>query len=140
MNEDNSSNLDVGDGGKLFFDILRNWQKDGDTKIIESQIVSFYFKLFDALKENPAIKESIDTIEQDLLVNFFNNSEEKRDDFVKITKIPVDDPQVQRKAVNELLGLMHRLSPKNSLRKRKRSRCCFGGGARPNKNNAASTI
>ncbi|XP_006973418.1 interferon gamma [Peromyscus maniculatus bairdii] len=134
----NSSSSDVGDGGELFSDILRNWQKDGDIKIIESQIISFYFKLFDALKDNQAIQESIGTIEQDLLVHFFNSSEEKRDDFMKVMKIPVDDPQVQRKAVNELLGVMYRLSPKNSLRKRKRSRCCFGGGARPNKNNAAS--
>lgn len=63
--------------------------KDGDIKIIESQIISFYFKLFDALKDNQAIQESIGTIEQDLLVHFFNSSEEKRDDFMKVMKIPV---------------------------------------------------
>nr|Q5CCK0.1 RecName: Full=Interferon gamma; Short=IFN-gamma; Flags: Precursor [Phodopus sungorus]BAD91009.1 interferon gamma [Phodopus sungorus] len=136
----NSSSLDVGKGGDLLFNILMSWQKDGDTKIIESQIVSFYFKLFEALKGNQAIQRSIDTIKADLFVKFFNSSMEKLNDFVKLTKIPVNDPQVQRKAVNELLSVMPHLSPKLSLRKRKRSRCCFGGGNRPVKNNLASTI
>lgn len=63
--------------------------KDGDTKIIQSQIVSFYFKLFEALKDNQAIQRSIDTIKADLFANFFNSSMEKLNDFVRITKIPV---------------------------------------------------
>ncbi|NP_001268560.1 interferon gamma precursor [Mesocricetus auratus] len=136
----NSSSLDVVNGGDLVFNILTNWQKAGDTKIIESQIVSFYFKLFEALKDNQAIQRSIDTIKADLFANFFNSSMEKLNDFVKLTKIPVNDLQVQRKAVNELISVMPHLSRKLSLRKRKRSRCCFGGGNRPNKNILASNI
>ncbi|KAK7810554.1 hypothetical protein U0070_022026 [Myodes glareolus] len=136
----NSSSSDVGEGGDLLFEILKNWPEDGDTKLIESQIISFYFKLFEALKDHETIQDSINTIKADLIANFFNNSEAKVNDFEKITKIPVNDPQVQRKAVNELIKVMHRLSPKSSLRKRKRSRCCFGGGNRPNKNNPASAV
>ncbi|XP_041519735.1 interferon gamma [Microtus oregoni] len=136
----NSSSSDVGEGGDLLFEILKNWQEDGDTKLIESQIISFYFKLFEALKDHEAIQDSMNTIKADLISNFFNNSEAKVNDFEKIAKIPVDDPQVQRKAVNELMKVMHRLSPKSSLRKRKRSRCCFAVGNRPNKNNPASAV
>ncbi|CAO2582229.1 Interferon gamma, partial [Lemmus lemmus] len=136
----NSSSSDVDNGGDLLFDILKNWQEDGDTKLIESQIISFYFKLFEALKDHETIQDSINTIKADLIANFFNNSEAKVNDFEKLTKIPVNDPQVQRKAVNELIKVMHRLSPKSSLRKRKRSRCCFGGGNRPIKNNPASAV
>lgn len=137
---ENSTSPDVGEGGDLLFEILKNWQEDGDTKLIESQIISFYFKLFEALKDHEAIQDSMNTIKADLISNFFNNSEAKVNDFEKIAKIPVDDPQVQRKAVNELMKVMHRLSPKSSLRKRKRSRCCFADGNRPNKNNPASAV
>lgn len=63
--------------------------KDGDTKLIESQIISFYFKLFEALKDHETIQDSINTIKADLIANFFNNSEAKVNDFEKITKIPV---------------------------------------------------
>lgn len=63
--------------------------KDGDTKLIESQIISFYFKLFEALKDHEAIQDSMNTIKADLISNFFNNSEAKVNDFEKIAKIPV---------------------------------------------------
>nr|Q9QXX2.1 RecName: Full=Interferon gamma; Short=IFN-gamma; Flags: Precursor [Sigmodon hispidus]AAF21433.1 interferon-gamma [Sigmodon hispidus] len=135
----NSSSSDVGDQKDIVSDILRNWQNDRDVKVIESQIVSFYLKLFEALKEHKTIQESINTIRADLIVNFFNNSREKMDDFIKLTTIPVNDLQVQRKAVNELVGVMHRLSS-NIRRKKKGSRCCFGGGDRLNQNYPARSI
>ncbi|XP_051026829.1 interferon gamma [Acomys russatus] len=136
----NASSVSVSDGEDLLLHILRSWQQDGDTKTIEIQIVSFYFKLFEALKGHQAIQRSIDTIRADLIANFFNNSEEKYDGFMRIAKIEVNDPQNQRKAINELVTVMSHLSPKSKQRKRKRSRCCFGVGDRLNKNNPASTI
>ncbi|XP_055482204.1 interferon gamma [Psammomys obesus] len=136
----NSSNSDVGDSKDVVLHVLRNWQEDGDTKVIDVQIASFYFKLFEALKGNQAIEKSINVIRAELIANFFNNSEAKYDGFMSITKIEVNDPQIQSKAINELVKVMSHLSPRVTLRKRKRSRCCFGGGNRLNKKNPASTI
>nr|ABS29000.1 interferon-gamma [Rhinoceros unicornis] len=123
----NASNPDVGDGGSLFLDILKNWKEESDKKIIQSQIVSFYFKLFENLKDNQVIQKSMDTIKEDLFVKFFNSSTSKLDDFKKLIQIPVDDLQVQRKAISELIKVMNDLSPRSNLRKRKRSQGQFRG-------------
>ncbi|KAF5928286.1 hypothetical protein HPG69_014891 [Diceros bicornis minor] len=123
----NASNPDVADGGSLFLDILKNWKEESDKKIIQSQIVSFYFKLFENLKDNQVIQKSMDTIKEDLFVKFFNSSTSKLDDFKKLIQIPVDDLQVQRKAISELIKVMNDLSPRSNLRKRKRSQGQFRG-------------
>ncbi|XP_025738869.1 interferon gamma isoform X2 [Callorhinus ursinus] len=123
----NASNPDVADGGPLFLDILKNWREESDKTIIQSQIVSFYLKLFENFKDNQIIQRSMDTIKEDMLVKFFNSSNSKRDDFLKLIRIPVNDLQVQRKAINELIKVMNDLSPRSNLRKRKRSQNLFRG-------------
>ncbi|KAF3826032.1 interferon gamma [Mirounga angustirostris] len=123
----NASNPDVADGGPLFLDILKNWREESDKTIIQSQIVSFYLKLFENFKDNQIIQRSMDTIKEDMLVRFFNSSNSKRDDFLKLIRIPVNDLQVQRKAINELIKVMNDLSPRSNLRKRKRSQNLFRG-------------
>nr|A4PIZ9.1 RecName: Full=Interferon gamma; Short=IFN-gamma; Flags: Precursor [Mustela putorius furo]BAF56574.1 interferon gamma [Mustela putorius furo] len=123
----NASNPDVADGGPLFLDILKNWREESDKKIIQSQIVSFYLKLFENFKDNQIIQRSMDTIKEDMLVRFFNNSSSKLEDFLKLIRIPVNDLQVQRKAINELIKVMNDLSPRSNLRKRKRSHSLFRG-------------
>lgn len=123
----NASNPDVADGGPLFLDILKNWREESDKKIIQSQIVSFYLKLFENFKDNQIIQRSMDTIKEDMLVRFFNNSSSKLEDFLKLIRIPVNDLQVQRKAINELIKVMNDLSPRSNLRKRKRSHSVFPG-------------
>ncbi|XP_020008231.1 interferon gamma [Castor canadensis] len=134
----NASTSDVADGKPLFIDILKDWKEESDKKIIQSQIVSFYFKLFESLKDNQHIQKSMDTIKEDLFVKFFNSSSNKLNDFVKLTQIPVNDPQVQRKAISELIKVMNDLSPRSVLKKRKRSRCCFGAAEHPIKTRPSS--
>ncbi|XP_008845202.1 interferon gamma [Nannospalax galili] len=136
----NASSPDVADGEPLFLDVLRKWNEESDKKIIHSQIVSFYFKLLDTLKDNRMIQTSLATVKETLFIKFFNSSIDKRNDFIKLTQIPVNNLQVQRKAVSELIKVMNELSPRPILRKRKRSRCCFGTANRPNKNHPASAI
>lgn len=63
--------------------------KDSDKKIIQSQVVSFYFKLFESLKDNQHIKSSMDAIKEDLSVKFFNSSSSKLEDFKKLIQISV---------------------------------------------------
>uniref|UniRef100_A0ABK0KXF9 Interferon gamma n=1 Tax=Rattus norvegicus TaxID=10116 RepID=A0ABK0KXF9_RAT len=121
--EENSSSMDAMEGKSLLLDIWRNWQKDGNTKILESQIISFYLRLFEVLKDNQAISNNISVIESHLITNFFSNSKAKKDAFMSIAKFEVNNPQIQHKAVNELIRVIHQLSPESSLRKRKRSRC-----------------
>ncbi|ELR46630.1 PREDICTED: interferon gamma [Bison bison bison] len=123
----NASNPDVAKGGPLFSEILKNWKDESDKKIIQSQIVSFYFKLFENLKDNQVIQRSMDIIKQDMFQKFLNGSSEKLEDFKKLIQIPVDDLQIQRKAINELIKVMNDLSPKSNLRKRKRSQNLFRG-------------
>lgn len=123
----NASNPDVADGGPLFLDILKNWREESDKTIIQSQIVSFYLKLFENFKDNQIIQRSMDTIKEDILVKFLNSSNSKREDFLKLIRIPVNDLQVQRKAINELIKVMNDLSPRSNLRKRKRSQNLFRG-------------
>nr|BAA01199.1 acidic 10K polypeptide [synthetic construct] len=41
----NAGHSDVADNGTLFLGILKNWKEESDRKIMQSQIVSFYFKL-----------------------------------------------------------------------------------------------
>ncbi|NP_001277095.1 interferon gamma precursor [Pteropus alecto] len=123
----NASNSNVADGGNLFLDILKNWREESDKKIIQSQIVSFYFKLFENLKDNPIIQSSVQIIKEDLRVKFFNSNNSKLEDFKKVIQIPVNNQTVQRKAISELFKVMTDLSPKSNQRKRKRSQSLFRG-------------
>lgn len=66
--------------------------KENDKKIIQSQIVSFYFKLFESLKDNQVVQKSMDVIKEDMFVKFFNSSTSKLDDFQKLIHIPVRWP------------------------------------------------
>ncbi|XP_045319277.1 interferon gamma [Leopardus geoffroyi] len=124
----NASNPDVADGGSLFVDILKNWKEESDKTIIQSQIVSFYLKMFENLKDDDQrLQRSMDTIKEDMLDKLLNTSSSKRDDFLKLIQIPVNDLQVQRKAINELFKVMNDLSPRSNLRKRKRRQNLFRG-------------
>ncbi|KAJ8783623.1 hypothetical protein J1605_008666 [Eschrichtius robustus] len=127
MFSQNASTPDVAGGGPLFLEILKNWKDESDKKIIQSQIVSFYFKLFENLKDNQIIQRSMDIIKQDMFQKFLNGSSEKLDDFKKLIQIPVDDLQIQRKAISELIKVMSDLSPRSNLRKRRRSQNLFRG-------------
>ncbi|XP_048196664.1 interferon gamma [Perognathus longimembris pacificus] len=136
----NSSSSDVADGKPLFVDILKNWKEESDKKVIQSQIISFYFKLFDNLKDNQIIQRSMDTIKEELFIRFFNSSTNKLNDFINVTQLPVNDVLVQRKAMSELIKVMNDLSPRSTLRKQKRSRCCFGLAGHKNKAHPARSF
>ncbi|XP_053442241.1 interferon gamma [Nycticebus coucang] len=126
----NASSSDVGDGGTLFFDILKNWGKESD-KIIQSQIVSFYFKLFEQHKDNQTIKKSLETIKEEIIAKFFNSSYSKVEAFQNVLRISVNDLKVQRKAVKELSEVILCLSPGTRQRKRKRSQTLLRGRRTP---------
>ncbi|XP_004386474.2 interferon gamma [Trichechus manatus latirostris] len=123
----NATGSDVADGGPLFLDILKNWKEESDKKIIQSQIVSFYFKIFKNLEGNRIIQKSMETLREDLYVKFFNSNSSKRDDFLKVMQTPVNDRNVQRKAISELHKVIDDLSPKSNQRKRKRRQNLFRG-------------
>lgn len=64
--------------------------KESDKTIIQSQIVSFYLKMFENLKDDDQrIQRSMDTIKEDMLDKLLNTSSSKRDDFLKLIQIPV---------------------------------------------------
>ncbi|XP_004676576.1 PREDICTED: interferon gamma [Condylura cristata] len=127
----NASSSDVADGKPLFLEILKNWKEESDKKIIQSQIMSFYFKLFDNYKDNQIIQRSIDNIKEDMAIKFFNSSDSKKEDFKTLIKIQVNDMNVQRKAISELFKVISDLSPSSNLRKRKRSQIQIRGRRTP---------
>ncbi|KAL0611973.1 Interferon gamma, partial [Plecturocebus cupreus] len=123
----NARDPEVADNGTLFLDILRTWREEGDRKIMQSQIISFYFKLFKNFKDNQSIQKSMETIKEDMNVKFFNSNKRKQDDFERLTNYSVNDSNVQRKAIHELIQVMAELSPAPKIGKRKRSQMLFRG-------------
>ncbi|XP_003259820.1 interferon gamma [Nomascus leucogenys] len=123
----NAGDSDVANNGTLFLGILKNWKEESDRKIMQSQIVSFYFKLFKNFKDDQSIQKSVETIKEDMNVKFFNSNKKKRDDFEKLTNYSVTDLNVQRKAIHELIQVMAELSPAAKTGKRKRSQMLFRG-------------
>ncbi|CAK6443209.1 unnamed protein product [Pipistrellus nathusii] len=122
----NATSSDVGNGGLLFLDILTNWKGESDIKIIQSQIVSFYFKLFENIEDNNTIQNSLNIIKEELRVKVFNSSNSKMEDFKKLIQIPVNDQKVQRKAISELFNVITELS-KSNTKMRKRRQNLFRG-------------
>ncbi|XP_049638979.1 interferon gamma [Suncus etruscus] len=128
----NATGSHVADGGgSLFSDILKKWKEEGDKKLIQSQIVSFYFKLFENFTNNHMIQRSMDVIKEELFVKFFNGSQEKMNDFQKLIDIPVNDLRVQQKAISELFKVIEDLTSSVSLKKRKRSQIQLRGRRAP---------
>ncbi|XP_008146986.1 interferon gamma [Eptesicus fuscus] len=118
----NATSPDIANGGRLFLDILTNWEGESDIKIIQSQIVSFYFKLFENIEDNNTIQNSLNIIKEELRVKVFNSSNSKMEDFKKLIQIPVNDLRVQRKAISELHNVIKELSkPNPKMRKRRQN-------------------
>ncbi|XP_036905842.1 interferon gamma [Sturnira hondurensis] len=117
----NATKSDVADNETLFLNVFKKWKDESDKKIFQSQIISFYFKLFDSLKDHQTIRSSVEVIKEDLRVKFFNSSNSKMEDFMKLIQIPVNDLKFQRKAINELIRVRNELTPGSTLRKRRRS-------------------
>ncbi|XP_005397523.1 PREDICTED: interferon gamma [Chinchilla lanigera] len=118
-----ADNSDVGDNGTLFVDILKNCQEESDRKIVQSQIVSFYFKLFETVKDNQTAQRNVDIIKENIIAKFFSNNYYTLEAFQNLTRISVKDVHVQRQAIIELKKVMDDLSPRQ--RKRRRSQMQF---------------
>ncbi|KAM6154222.1 interferon gamma [Erethizon dorsatum] len=119
----NASNSDVGDNGTLFVGILKNCQEESDRKIFQSQIVSFYFKLFEKFEGNEIIQHDMEVIKENIIAKFFKSNSSKVNAFRNLTRISVNDVYVQRQAIIELKKVMDDLSP--NQRKRRRSQMQF---------------
>ncbi|XP_020845942.1 interferon gamma isoform X2 [Phascolarctos cinereus] len=116
-----STSSDISDNGTLFLNMMDRWKEDGDKKILMSQIVTVYFKIFEIFKNNTVIKKSVENIKEDMIMKFFtNNTASKVNDFESVINTQVNDLRVQKKAIFELALIMNDLSNKPHLRKRKR--------------------
>ncbi|KFO24767.1 Interferon gamma [Fukomys damarensis] len=121
----NASSSDVGDNGTLFLGILKNCREESDKKIFQSQIVSFYFKLFEKSGGNQSIQKSMDTLKENIIANFFHGNSSKLEDFQYLARLSADNVDFQRRAIIELKKVMDDLSP--NQRKRRRSQMLFRG-------------
>ncbi|XP_036614609.1 interferon gamma-like [Trichosurus vulpecula] len=119
FNDNVSSN--ISENGTLFLNMMDRWKEDGDKKIIMSQIVRVYFKIFEVLKDNTIIKKSMENIKEDMIMKFFpNNTASKVSDFEAVINTQVNDLNVQKKAIFELPFIMKDLSYKPHLRRKRR--------------------
>ncbi|XP_007528483.1 interferon gamma [Erinaceus europaeus] len=119
----NATSSSVASGGTLFLDTMKKWKEESD-KIIQSQVISFYFKLFESVQDNQ-IQSALNSVKEELVVKFFNGNLSKREDFEKLANISMNDGMVQRRAISELDNVIHSLLP--CQRKRKRSQTQFRG-------------
>uniref|UniRef100_A0A8C8SIS3 Interferon gamma n=1 Tax=Pelusios castaneus TaxID=367368 RepID=A0A8C8SIS3_9SAUR len=119
----NSTLSDVADGGSIFTERLKRWTETAEKKIILSQIVSMYLKMFQNL--GPAKSENVTNIERILysLSTKLNESFIKVKDLQELEKLQMNDLKIQRKAINELFPTLQKLivDPSATHVKRKRS-------------------
>ncbi|XP_067420044.1 interferon gamma [Emydura macquarii macquarii] len=106
----NSNQSDVADGGSIFTERLKNWNETNEKKIILSQIVSMYLKMFESMgpaMSKPHIKNinnSLHTLNIDLKDSF-----KKVKDLMELANLPMNHLKIQRKAVNELFPTLQKL-------------------------------
>ncbi|XP_039364276.1 interferon gamma [Mauremys reevesii] len=106
----NSSQSDVAEGGSIFTERLKSWTEANEKKIILSQIISMYLKMFDNI--GPATsKLHVKNIHNALhtLNNSLTESFKKVKDLMELAKLPMNDTKIQRKAVNELFPTLQKL-------------------------------
>ncbi|KAM9171424.1 interferon gamma [Pangshura tecta] len=106
----NSSQSDVAEGGSIFTERLKSWTEATEKKIILSQIISMYLKMFDNI--GPAMnKLHVKNIHNALhtLSNSLTESFKKVKDLMELAKLPMNDKKIQRKAVNELFPTLQKL-------------------------------
>uniref|UniRef100_A0A8C3KHH8 Interferon gamma n=1 Tax=Calidris pygmaea TaxID=425635 RepID=A0A8C3KHH8_9CHAR len=116
----NSSHSDVADGGPIFTDKLANWTERNEKRIILSQIVSMYLEM---LNNTDKSKAHVRHISEELytLKNSIGDGSKKVEDMMYLAKLQMSDLKIQRKAVNELFNVLHKLLETPTSTKRKRS-------------------
>ncbi|OWK60728.1 Interferon gamma [Lonchura striata] len=116
----NSSHSDVADGGPIFTERLSSWTERNEKRIILSQIVSMYLKMFENTDSSKAhvrnIAEELSTLKESL-----SDGSKKIEDLKDLINLQMSDLKVQRKAVNELFSVLQKLGDTSSSYKRKRS-------------------
>ncbi|NWI94455.1 IFNG protein, partial [Pitta sordida] len=116
----NSSNSDVGDGRPIFTERLSSWTERNEKRIILSQIISMYLKIFENTDKSKAhvrnISEELHTLKESL-----SDGSKKMEDLKDLTKLQMNDLKIQRKAVNELFSVLQKLGDTSGSYKRKRS-------------------
>ncbi|NXL74871.1 IFNG protein, partial [Leptocoma aspasia] len=116
----NSSHSNVADGGPIFTERLSSWTERNEKRIILSQIISMYLKMFENTDRSKAhvrnIAEELRTLKESL-----SDGSKKIEDLKDLTELQMTDLKVQRKAVNELFSVLQKLGDTSSSHKRKRS-------------------
>ncbi|NXL94382.1 IFNG protein, partial [Alectura lathami] len=115
----NSSHSDVADGGPIFLEKLKNWTERNEKRIILSQIISMYLKMFENTdKSKPHIRhisEELCTLKDSL-----PDGLKKTKDLMDLANLQMNDSKIQRKAVSEMFSVLQKLVDPPAL-KRKRS-------------------
>ncbi|NXN35491.1 IFNG protein, partial [Rhinoptilus africanus] len=116
----NSSHSDVADGGPIFTDKLLDWTERNEKRIILSQILSKYLEM---LKDADESKAHVRNISEELytLKNSLSDGSKKAKYLMDLPKLQMSDLKIQRKAVNELFGVLQKLVETSASLKRKRS-------------------
>ncbi|KFP87176.1 PREDICTED: interferon gamma [Acanthisitta chloris] len=115
----NSSHSDVADGGPIFTGRLSSWTERNEKRIILSQILSMYLKMFENTDKTKAhvrnISEELYTLKESL-----SDGSKKAEDLKDLTKLQMTDLKIQRKAVSELFSVLQKLGDVSSSHNRQR--------------------
>ncbi|XP_038242920.1 interferon gamma [Dermochelys coriacea] len=119
----NSNQSDVADGGSIFTERLKSWTETTEKKLILSQIISMYLKMFEN-NGSATSKLHVKNIHNALVTlnSSLTESFKKVNQLMDLAKLPMNDLKNQRKAVNELFPTLQKLLDHPTTHvKRKRS-------------------
>ncbi|CAM5082188.1 unnamed protein product, partial [Natator depressus] len=87
----NSSQPDVADGGSIFTERLKSWTETTEKKIILSQIISMYLKMFENIVPDTS-KLHVENIHNALytLSNSLTESFKKVNDLMELARLPIN--------------------------------------------------
>ncbi|XP_075061435.1 interferon gamma [Mixophyes fleayi] len=109
----------------LFLKLLDSWKEEGEKKLLLSQIVPMYLKMFDSMKITE-LKDSITNLTQMLRSSYedvMKQSDQKMKGLNELKKIQMSDATNQRAAIKELFHVLqgvHDLSQRSEKTKCKR--------------------
>ncbi|XP_053575195.1 interferon gamma [Bombina bombina] len=107
----NNINREETYGGPIFLRYLESWKEAGEKKIILSQIVPMYLKMFESLKITE-LNNSIDNIKEVLHYtnnNFLKQSDQKLKELNELKKIQMTDSKIRHKALKELFQVLQEI-------------------------------
>ncbi|CAH2277836.1 interferon gamma [Pelobates cultripes] len=107
-----SLHLDDKSDGSIFTSLLESWKGEEEKKLLLSQVVPMYLKMFDSI-EVPKLQKSIKILKHMLSVSneeVLKQSREKLKLLMELSDIKITDTNIQQRAIRELFPVLQAIS------------------------------